>query len=647
MSYTNKNREIRKMANIVTKQNIGRILLMFLAVFGVVLAATLVIALLASLLSIPAIVEATDKAARWTRNSRYSTYTMFDALSVDDIIPGIIIMCAGMVGIGMLSMGLSMGLTNGMIRMARGERVPVTVIFSRVKNCFTGFGLSWWLGVKFLLWALPAVIPVIIGAGACGPFGSNVPLIVGAVVGFIVMFICWIMAGYRYAMSTYFIADEPRTGTFSSVVRSKQMMNGRKFQLFALTLPYILISLAISLVTGLITAALGFLPRELSWLAGIVGFLMALISMVASLFLSMFSTMAQARFYVVHAGELASADYKPLYRLTMHNAQIRKHSRTTVNMNVGKLLAIDIIYGAIFTVATLVVGLIIGLTGALASNMFNDRDTVFIGVIIIGVVSLIMSLVLLVVINGLTLGFVNARIKMARGELVPISTLFSRMRNGFGGIGLSIWVGLKTFLWMLPGLAVMGVSAVGLILLTRNTAAYFDESSMIVFAVIAGILSSVGAIMMIVMVIRAVFNYAMSTYVYADKPENGVFSAVEQSKWMMHESKMQYFRLQWPFMFVAFGILLVLAVFFALGYAIHEVVGAIFLVIASILYIVAMVYISYLSSVSVACFYTKYNRWDMAAADARKAAAQVQQPRFSPAAKLETEAAPVYNPYRY
>lgn len=621
MSYYNQNPEIRRNANALTRRNIGRILLMYLAMIGITMAVFVVFAVIASLTCLPAIFEAIDDLSYYSGRYYYSSYTIFDFLDVEKIIPGIIVLVAMLPILGLLTMGLSLGVTNGMIRMARGEQVSAGVVFSRMKNCFTGLGLSWWLSVKLSLWMLPALIPIAIGALLTAAIQHPAPMIIGAVAGYIVMFVCIIMASYRYAMATYFVADEPKTGTFGSVERSKAMMNGRKFQLFKLTFPYALISIAISLVITLINLLLAYvLPYDLQWIGTIIGLLLSVVSLVVSIYISMLTTMAQACFYTTHCSELASADYPPLYRLTMHNRQIRKHSVTTVNMNVGKVLAIDLINGLINGALYGVVMLVIALIGAILSGLMRDSSTAVIGGIIVFIVTLVLILAWVMVSIGLSLGRVNAHIKMARGEIVPITTLFSRMRNCFGGLGLSLWVGLKTFLWALPGAAAFGI---GMGISIASSSNYYDPN--VVGIALGSILGVIGYILMIVLTIRAAFSYMLSTYAYADKPENGVFNAVEQSVWMMHGSKLQMFRLQWPFIFLAEGVLLVLALIAGLGFALHMAIGTILTFIAVIVLIVAIMYISFLSNMSTACFYTKYNRWDAAEAKARTAAAQAQQ----------------------
>ena len=59
---------------------------------------------------------------------------------------------------------------------------------------------------------------------------------------------------------------------------------------------------------------------------------------------------------------------------------------------------------------------------------------------------------------ALSLGMNHWTLDRIRGQEEPVSTVFSRLGIFLKGIGLRLLITLKVFLWMLPGIAVIGLS---------------------------------------------------------------------------------------------------------------------------------------------------------------------------------------------
>jgi DNA-directed RNA polymerase subunit RPC12/RpoP len=55
----------------------------------------------------------------------------------------------------------------------------------------------------------------------------------------VLMFVLMFRAMYRYRLATYVMADQPETGVNAAIRRSKEIMKGRKMELFSLELSFI------------------------------------------------------------------------------------------------------------------------------------------------------------------------------------------------------------------------------------------------------------------------------------------------------------------------------------------------------------------------------------------------------------------------
>lgn len=155
---------------------------------------------------------------------------------------------------------------------------------------------------------------------------------------------------------------------------------------------------------------------------------------------------------------------------------------------------------------------------------------------------------------GLTLGLMHGMIELCRGkEDVTVGTVFHRMNLTFKGLGLGLWVGLKSLLWMLPGYAVM-IAGIILTASMSNTASPEDAAAISALAMFAGM------ILIFALGIPAAMRYLLSTYILADKPNTGVFACVRQSKTMMKGHKWQAFKLVIPVFLIMYVVMMVFSV---------------------------------------------------------------------------------------
>lgn len=138
----------------------------------------------------------------------------------------------------LISPVLTLGLIHATLTLLRGGTATVSTVFSRVGSIIRVIALNIVIGLKVLLWMLPglavAVLAIVIGI-LTEKAGVMLALYF---VSMMVMTVPMIMAVYRYAMASTFLADEPETGVLTCIRRSKEVMKNRKMQLFTLEFPY-------------------------------------------------------------------------------------------------------------------------------------------------------------------------------------------------------------------------------------------------------------------------------------------------------------------------------------------------------------------------------------------------------------------------
>ena len=168
---------------------------------------------------------------------------------------------------------------------------------------------------------------------------------------------------------------------------------------------------------------------------------------------------------------------------------------------------------------------------------------------------------------GLMMGMLGAMIGLCRdGETVTVKAAFSRMRMTFKSFGLSMWVALKTFLWMLPGYGMMMLALIALMVLVIIVYSGVELAtlpfSLETFIIVVYSLMGVGIVLMLALGLPASYRYMLSLYILADKPDTRVFDCVKQSKTMMKGHKWQAFKLIIPIFLVMFVMMMVMAVAF-------------------------------------------------------------------------------------
>ena len=200
---------------------------------------------------------------------------------------------------------LSVGMTHWTLERLRGQDLPVSAVFSRLRIFLKSIGLRLLIVLKVLLWMLPglavflfSVIPLMrANPGNSGELVSAVNISFHLVsAGMIAMAVLGVMGYLYYAMAEFILADEPEERILSCARRSKMLMKGRRSVLMSLWLSFLLWYLLILMVSSMV--------------AGIAGAVIALVlQMLGSLFLSVYMLASEGVFY--EALRLAPAPQNP------------------------------------------------------------------------------------------------------------------------------------------------------------------------------------------------------------------------------------------------------------------------------------------------------------------------------------------------
>ena len=219
----------------------------------------------------------------------------------------------------LLATGLNLGLLRAITDVARDtEKVPVGRVFSRMKYFLKGWCLSLWVGFKTMLWALIVYLPVgFIGFGiavAGDPQSAQLNETTAMLMtmlplfAIILVFALVIPAMLRYFLSTYVLADEPSTSVFECVRQSKAMMKGHKWQLFKLTIPYLLkmygwMFLIIAVFAAVMAVGQNVQSDAVSIIAAVVMLASYVLLLVKLLVYALRSQVAFCVFYLKRKGE--------------------------------------------------------------------------------------------------------------------------------------------------------------------------------------------------------------------------------------------------------------------------------------------------------------------------------------------------------
>lgn len=177
---------------------------------------------------------------------------------------------------------LTLGFNHTLLKALRREEISYSTVLARLPIFLKAIGLNLMIFLRIFLWMLPGWALSLLGA-VIMVFEANIGVLV-MVAAMVLMFVLMIRAMYRYRLATYVMADAPETGVNAAIRRSREIMKGRKMELFSLELSYVGWHLAVNLVQMLLLTTLG----------SVLG--MAL-GMFASFLLQLYVYMGTAAFY--------------------------------------------------------------------------------------------------------------------------------------------------------------------------------------------------------------------------------------------------------------------------------------------------------------------------------------------------------------
>lgn len=265
----------------------------------------------------------------------------------------------------------------------------------------------------------------------------------------------------------------------------------------------------------------------------------------------------------------------------MSNSTIRARAQSLVRRHWGTMICMLLLIGLVNGAANFVVSQLAGLISILSSELAM-------------IVSILCSIAIGIASCGLSMGYTAALIRLNDDKTVTATDVFSSLGYSLSAFGLDLWMGLRIFVWMLPGLAVVLVGVL-LGLLIESTAV------MTIFAII-------GYILLLIFGIRATYSYAMSLYLYADRPGLGVFGAVNESLSMMNGRRLELFLLTLPYALIVMGGAIVFSLLTMLFAALHEVLVLVFSIVGGIALLLLTAYISLLTTMAYVSFYRAHSR---------------------------------------
>lgn len=283
---------------------------------------------------------------------------------------------------------------------------------------------------------------------------------------------------------------------------------------------------------------------------------------------------------------------------SVSNATIRARAQDAVNYNLPRIIMLHLAAwvvpaGILLIALPELVTQFVSMADISASSFAAVSDTYIVSSVMrmlggMGLWGLLAGAVALTLNTGLVYGLqqLGSRVTVKGGVVL------SRWKHALGSIGLNLWTGVKIFAWGLPGELVISLSVL-LAPQGSESLAWMELAGQILYAAL---------------VIPATLRYALAIHVFADTPEVGAFDAVERSKQLMACRKWQLFCLTLPYALGIIGvwaaILVIFVVFASIG-AVGPFVSWLLLLLV-VAAVCATVYLGFLTSMAVACYYNAH-----------------------------------------
>lgn len=193
---------------------------------------------------------------------------------------------------------LTLGFYHTLLKTLRREEIGVSTVLARLPLFFKAIGLKLMTELRIFVWMLPGFLLMVCGIVAM-LMGSALGVLL-MIAGGIVMAVFTIRSTFSYHLAPYVMADAPETKINAAIAHSREIMNGRRMELFMLDLSFIGWQMLLGVAQMLLVSMLG----------NVIGMTLG---MFASLFLQLYMYMAQSAFYQEYAvGPLPGAQQETI-----------------------------------------------------------------------------------------------------------------------------------------------------------------------------------------------------------------------------------------------------------------------------------------------------------------------------------------------
>ncbi|MBQ8201354.1 MAG: DUF975 family protein [Clostridia bacterium] len=183
----------------------------------------------------------------------------------------------------LLTPALSMGLYHALICALRKEEISMWMALPGMRRFFKAIVVHLVTILRCLLWMLPGM-----ALSLAGVFVPDMGGIVMILAGWALAIVLGVRAVYSYSLAMFFLADHPETSSLACIRRSKEVMKGRRMEMFMLEISFLgwnlLIMLLQSMIIGMFGAVIGLT-----------------LGMFAALFLNVYMFGAKTAFYEAYA----------------------------------------------------------------------------------------------------------------------------------------------------------------------------------------------------------------------------------------------------------------------------------------------------------------------------------------------------------
>jgi uncharacterized membrane protein len=184
--------------------------------------------------------------------------------------PGIILMTSLSLLAWLITPVLEVGMNHWTLERLRGQELPVSAVFSRLRIFLKSIGLRLLIVLKVLLWMLPGIIaagflvyPAVQATTQQAQMEALMKSQAYSLPVLLLMIVPGAIAALRYALAEYIQAEKPENKIRFCLRHSRELTDGKKKNLFTLVLSFLLFYLLELLVAGMLSGVLSLVFQML------------------------------------------------------------------------------------------------------------------------------------------------------------------------------------------------------------------------------------------------------------------------------------------------------------------------------------------------------------------------------------------------